>query len=359
MIELCRADKISYLANVFAICGVDSRFAPQEVMVLKEVARRLNLTQEEATLARNLVASGHYELALLSDSRARRDNLEDMVMAALADGDLQPQESVPIEKLAKALRFVQVDMDMIVRRAQFRLDALLKTAHAAGKTPPSPPPVPQPAAAPVPTPAPPEMAHPAHSDEAQDEKMSPPSAPPSVPELPADLVACTRCRASAPDQTAYCYGEGETLNVWGCRLLHQPWRVGASWMKAGTFRPSGCFVFDRDAIRALLAEAAAQAAHCPYFDPDAVERALDAMPSQAWPGRRWTLRSPDEGETGTQVTVRRYLHGCMLHTRQPMVGVAPADDRLAGRIIREACRNPCFMLTKNKKVSSWAALFST
>jgi len=271
MIELCQADKISYLANVFAICGVDGRFSPQEVAVLKEVARRLNVTQEEASAARTLVASGHYELALLSDSRARRDNLEDMVMAALADGDLQPKESAPIEKLAKALRFAQVDMDMIARRAQARLDTLFKAARAADRTPTAPAAAaPASAAAPAPQPAAQEV------PAADAEDVEPPE-PPDTPgpvALPDDIAACVHCRAAAQDQAAYCYGEGESLNVWGCRLLQQPWRSGATWLKAGSFRPSGCFVFDRETIRALLAEAAAQVACCPHFHPDAVARAL-------------------------------------------------------------------------------------
>ena len=133
-------------------------------------------------------------------------------------------------------------------------------------------------------------------------------------------------------------GEGEALNVWGCRLLRQPWRSGAVWLKAGTFRPSGCFVFDREKIRALLAEAAAQVACCPHFHPDAVARALATLPSQAWPGRRWTLRPPEAGEPGTPLTVRRYRQGCVLHARQAVGGVAPVGDLLARRVIRDARR---------------------
>ena len=346
MVQLCEADKISYLANVFAICGVDSRFAPQEVVVLKEVARRLNVSQEEATAARNLVASGHYELALLSDSRARRDNIEDMVMAALADGDLQPKESAPIEKLAKALRFAQVDMDMIARRAQARLDALFKVSRNANQAPSAPtaavsassPRAPLPTESSA-TPAPQPVSQEVPTVDSEDAE------PPAMPEtpgpaaLPDDITACVRCRAAAQDQAAYCYGEGGALNVWGCRLLRQPWRSGAVWLKAGTFRPSGCFVFDREKICALLAEAAAQVARCPHFTPEAVVRAIAALPSQAWPGRRWTLRPPEAGEPGTTLTVRRYRHGCMLHARQAVGGVVPVSERLARRIIRDACRS--------------------
>ncbi len=346
MIELCQADKISYLANVFAICGVDGRFATQEVAVLKEVARRLNVTQDEASAARDRVARGHYELALLSDSRAHRDNLEDMVMAALADGDLQPNESAPIEKLAKALRFAQVDMDMIARRAQTRLDALFKASRNADKTPPAPSAVapassaraPLPKASPVaPAPQPVSQEVPA-ADSADAEPPEPPDTPGPAAAWPGGIAACVRCRAAAQDQAAYCYGEDESLNVWGCRLLQQPWRAGATWLKAGFFRPSGCFVFDREEIGARLAEAAAQVARCPHFDPDAVGRALAALPSQAWPGRRWALRPPEAGEPGTPLTVRRYSQGCMLHARQAVGGVAPVGDLLARRVIRDARR---------------------
>ena len=339
MEQLCEADKISYLANVFAICGADGCVSPREVAVMKDVASRLNVSQKEITAARNLVASGHYELALLSDFRVRRDNIEDMVMVALADGNLQPQAAAPIEKFAKTLRFAQADMDMIARRAQSRLNLLFKTARAADRaTPVSPSPVANVASAPPPMPQAATSAEPAEVPVVAETPPAARPAPSPPVALPAAVSACLRCRDAAQDQAAYCYGEGETLNVWGCRLLCQPWCVGAPWLKAGTFRPSGCFVFDRDAIRALLAQAAVSAVRCPHFDPDAVERALAALPSQAWPGRRWTLSLAKVGEPGLPLTVRHYRHGCLLRTRQRVSGVAPVGEQLARRIIRDAHR---------------------
>ncbi|HRR32826.1 MAG TPA: hypothetical protein P5026_01885 [Kiritimatiellia bacterium] len=348
MVQLCEADKISYLANVFAICGADSRFSPQEVVVLRDVARRLNVSQMEATAARNLVASGHYELALLSEGRARRDNMEDMVMAVLANGELRPEVSAPIEKLAKTLRYAQVDMDMIARRAQIRLDTLLKASRDTDKKRPSPasatvasassvrPPMPkEPSAASAPQPVPQEVT----DSGAEEAEPSAPPETPSPPALPDDITACIRCRAAAQDEEVYCYGESESMNVWGCRLLRQPWLAGATWLKAGAFRPSGCFAFDREAIRALLVQAAVPVRCCPHFDPDAVERAVAALPSLAWPGRCWVLRSPEAGESGTPLTVRRYRQGCVMHARQVVGGVAPVGERLARRIIRDARRN--------------------
>lgn len=336
MEQLCEADKISYLANVFAICGADGRVSPREVAVVKDVASRLKVSQKEITAARNLVASGHYDLALLSDFRVRRDNIEDMVMVALADGNLQPQAAAPIEKFAKTLRFAQADMDMIARRAQSRLNLLFKTARTADRTAPASPPVADVASAPPPMPPTVASDEPPESVAAETPPARPAPSPPVA--LPAAVSACLRCRDAAQDRAAYCYGEGETLNVWGCRLLCQPWCAGASWLKAGTFRPTGCFVFDREAIRALLAQAALAAVRCPHFDPDAVERALAALPSQAWPGRRWALSLAEVGEPGLPLTVRHYRHGCLLRTRQRVSGVAPVGEQLARRIIRDARR---------------------
>jgi uncharacterized tellurite resistance protein B-like protein len=342
MEQLCEADKISYLANVFAICGADGRVSPREVAVIKDVARRLDVSQAEVTAARNLVASGHYELALLSDFRVRRDNIEDMVMAALADGNLQPQAAAPIEKFAKTLRFAQADMDMIARRAQSRLNALFKkNAHTVSKAPPAPPAAPSSAvvnAASAPPPVPQATISAEPAEPAVGEAPPARPVPPPPVALPAAVSACLRCRDAAQNQAMYCYGEGETLNVWGCRLLRQPWCAGAPWLKAGAFRPSGCFVFDREAIRALLDQSVVAAVRCPHFDPDAVECALAALPSQAWPGRRWTLDLAGAGEPGLPLTVRHYRHGCLLHTRQRVSGVAPVGERLARRIIRDARR---------------------
>jgi uncharacterized tellurite resistance protein B-like protein len=368
MTGLCSVDKITYLANVFAICGADGRFVPQEVEVLKDITQRLGVTQEEAAAARRLVARGHFEFALLSENRARRDNLEDMVMAALADGVLDEKESKPIEKMAKALRFAQADMDKVSAHAQLRLDLMRKArrppaGQATQKMPPLSAARPAPLSSAV-RPAPSAPVQKAAGPDARygearleqapaapsapeppvaDAPPPPPSPPPSPPPPPhvvrhQTVEACMCCRAASADPQGYCFGDGETSNVWGCRLLCQPWCAGAAWLSAGTFRPSGCFVFDRRAVRALLAEGLALAAGCPHLDPAYVAQALAALPSRAWPGRRWTLRRPADGEQGLVLTVRRHHHGCVLHTKQAVVGVEPAGGALARRVIRDACR---------------------
>jgi len=340
MSELCSADKVSYLANVFAICGADGRVTAPEVAVLKDVARRLNVTQAEVDVARNMIASGHYEMSIISDSRARRDNLEDMVMAALADGTIHEKESGPIEKLAKALRFVQADMDMLSRRAQHRLDGVLGAQAAADKKKAA---APQASPPPKPDPAPPPAEETPEAPAAEPEPEPEPETAPAAPvrpcdSRPSDVMACMRCRVASANSAGYCFGAGDALNVWGCRLLNQPWSAGSEWLTAGTFRPSGCFVFDRDAIRRLLDARTGSVACCPFFATAPVAQALAALPSQAWPGRRWKLRRSEGFETSTFLDVRRYAHGCMLHTKQSVAGVDPVGDALARRVIRDACR---------------------
>ena len=209
---------------------------------------------------------------------------------------------------------------------------------------PLPPPVPRPAAAPSRTPddklereTAPASPAPAATDEPARPVPGVDALPPQA--RPQAVETCMRCRASSTDPESYCFGSGGELNVWGCRLLRQPWRPGAAWLSAGVFRPSGCFVFDREAIEGELAEGRALAAGCPCFSASHVAHALAALPSRAWPGRRWRPRRSEEGNGREyMLTVRQSRHGCVLHARQPVSGVEPVGDALARRVIRDACR---------------------
>jgi hypothetical protein len=98
-------------------------------------------------------------------------------------------------------------------------------------------------------------------------------------------------------------------------------------------------VFDRDAIREQLVSGWARAAQCPHFDPAYVDHALAALPSCAWPGRRWSRRRvEDGGGHGVVRAVRQHRHGGVLHTKRTVAGVEPVGDALARRVIRDACR---------------------
>jgi hypothetical protein len=139
-----RASLAPYLANVLSIAKINGRVAPAESLVLRSIIRRIGATQEDLTAAGKLLASGRYSMQLPESLAVRMDNLQDMVMVALADGDATPKETVPIEKLAKAMHYSQADIDLAVRRAELQLSKLGRRKAPRSKpiTAAAPPPIP-------------------------------------------------------------------------------------------------------------------------------------------------------------------------------------------------------------------------
>jgi uncharacterized tellurite resistance protein B-like protein len=148
---------------------------------------------------------------------------------------------------------------------------------------------------------------------------------------------CMRAREASSHPDGYCYGTacGET-NVWGCRLAEMPLTPGADWLVHGRFRDERAFVFDRDAIGALLEERLAIAAGCPYLRLQQAERSLAAFPLRAVPGRHWKYRPASSRNEGLPVSWREYVHGCPVTRHVRAVCMDPVDDGAARKILRDS-----------------------
>ncbi len=343
--EVLKEERPGYLTRVLEVGGRDGELGPRELRVLNGIMRRIGADHGDLATAIAWHREGR-ALPPLRSPLVRMQNVQDMVMVALADGDLAAHETGPIEKLAAALRYSQADMDIIVKRAESELTRILSRVtetHGieALFAPPKPPPLPT---ASTPAESPEQVVGDAEAsdewgeeeaieeaaveEEAVEEKVAESTLQNELP----DVLACAACREASGEGSSYCFGAqtGE-LNVWGCKLLGMPWLPGAEWLTLGAFHGDESFEFDRGAIGEALADAMEGVAGCPYFNDAVALMALAELPRAASLFGRWALRESSRGE---KVQTMEYLHGCGIRRECRATGVDPVGPQQAAKLIR-------------------------
>ena len=323
------------------------------------------------------------------------DNLQDMVMVALADGSVSSRESDPIERVAEAMHYSQADVGLAVKRAKLALQKLqnepapLPLEVKAKPTTQTPPRTHtsdsnrkssrkqhaqpqerrrswrQDATDTIPE-SPPEIIQ----SQSVPEKAQPPTlpqmeAPESITEpLPATLIqetatppppqeeiekrpetatrvqTCSSNRTKSDTPDTYCFGAAEgPLNPWGCRLSKMAWVRDAAWMRLGHFRDDVTFIFDKRAIAQQLASNLADILDCPYLNIDFTEAAFDCLPARVSVGERWHYQYAEASDAdSTTVKETHYVHGCAVTSNATVEGVNPVGSRDAQKIIRKAAK---------------------
>lgn len=365
-----RLSRPFYLANVLSIAKVDGAVPPPASKALQSIIKRIGASDQDLADAARLLASGKYKVHLSREPSESMSNLQDMVMVALADGNVSPREAAPIERAAKVMDFSQADMDMAVRRAELALKQMGVTDVLPSKPPPvpataPPPPAPKrprttmPLESPpplkseaIPGPPPESPPEPEPEPAPEDATEAPPVPPPVMThpaapvtaagggQGPARVKACAACRESSEEGTAYCFGRPEgALNVWGCRLAGMDWAPGAMWMELGHFQDDETFVFDKQAIADRLGANLAGVLECPHLSVAYTEKTFDMLPSKVAVRGHWRYRDADPGDPDT-VTVRvtEYVHGCAVAVSKRVSGLEPRNTREAEKVIRRALR---------------------
>lgn len=350
---------VIHLANVLAIAEADGTVVAAEEAVLRDVVKRLGATEADITAAYALLDHNPpYRLRAFPEPSARMAVVEDMVMMSMADGQISPHESRPLDAFLESLGYAQADIDMIVRRVRTRL-AKISTVPLPQSVPPppfKPPPFKPPSIKPPSIKPSHKVSVPAQTQAQAAEKPAARPLPPDprvddtvdVPEVevePADLTplwqACAHCRGKSPAGTSYCFGAPEgPLNPWGCRLTDMPWADDAPWLRLGRFRDSTTFVFDRDAIATLLRQRLVVVSECPFLLPGFAYEALAALPARATVGERWRPHVvPASAPGATRLTITTYAHGCARQSAVLADGVTPTSDYDARLLIRRTvCR---------------------
>jgi hypothetical protein len=289
-----------------------------------------------------------------------------MVMMALVDNKIDPDEAEPIEKMAKALNYTQVDVNMLVRRAQGKLQKLIakssktpkpkaKQKSSSQKQPPplpaetkkKPPPPPPVKTAPPPKPAPPKPVQPkpVQTKPVPPKPESPadpaPVKEPTVAKKPSSTVdTCKQARDATANPSEYCFGYGSgEINTWGCRLMGMNWAPGAEWLHKGYFRDNSTFVFDKKELVNQVTKSFLKCKDCPYINIDYVETAFDLLPSRASIVGRWTHHKAERhSPLAQELEIRKNIHGCETREQILAEGVDPVGIRGALKIIKQATR---------------------
>ena len=356
-----RKERAEYLANVLSVMDSGRHPSRREAVVLDYIAREIGADKSDLRRARDVLTTSEHRLHMLPDSDARLPNLEHMVMLALADGNVDGHEAEPIEKIARALSYSQIDINMMVRRAKSKLQKLggssaqptrtisrrkrssttdvpvarrwkepstgsqEQAARAKPKAVPAPvavtsPPPPEPESDPVPP--------------------AEPLPPPVQQAAPNPVEACRKNRQASLNPEEYCFGCGSgRINIWGCRLIGMDWVPGAEWFRSGYFRDDATFVFDKADLVKRVTFGFRACQSCPHIHIEHIETAFELLPSRACTIGRWTHHKAERGDPhAKKVVVKKNLHGC--ETRQQMLvdGVSPVGTRGALKIIKQAVR---------------------
>ncbi len=387
--------RAAYLANVLSIAKIDDGVAPDESRVLRSIIHRIGATQQDLVAAGKLLSSGRFNMDVPDSPSLRMDNLQDMVMVALADGSVSSRESAPIEVVAEAMNYSQADIDLAVRRAKLALQKL--------QNEPSPLPLEVKAKPTTQTPprthtsdsnrkhsreqharpqerrqswrqdatdtkpeSPPEIIQ-SQSVHAKEQPPTRPKAqtPESITEPPPTILVqetapppppkeetekrpntstraqnCAADRAKSDTPDTYCFGATEgPLNPWGCRLSKMAWVRDAAWMRLGHFRDDVTFIFDKRAIAQQLASNLADVLDCPYLNTNFTEAAFDCLPTRVSVGERWHYQYAETSDAdSTTVKETHYVHGCAVTSTATVEGVDPVGSRDALKIVRKATK---------------------
>ncbi|MDA0989677.1 MAG: hypothetical protein O3A51_02875 [Verrucomicrobia bacterium] len=370
---LSRVDRVNYLANVLSIAHADGEMTRKEGLAVVDIAERIGADEHDLDSAKRLLNGGDYGLRLLQDPARRLDNVQDMVMVALADGTPQEIETGPVEKMAGILKFSQADMDMIVKRAEADVHRVLRASQRDAQASRSPfdslgsqgddaaKDIPMPALPELTTLPPLQTAMPAtpppikpkqatksfrQDREASDAARAARANQRAVVEAPEPapapqgltLAACMAAHDQSDEPRTYCFGGGSgTCNPWGCRFAGMNWEPGAAWLRQGTFRDDTTFVFDKEAIRETLSTNVAPARECPHLREAYMDAALRALPSRASTLGRWRYRPARSSEEGARsVTMLETIHGIAVASQAVVNGLDPVGIRDAEIVIQRA-----------------------
>jgi len=330
-----------YLANVLAVARADNVLSPQEESALEAARCEIMAKKKDLRDAEKLAADQNYELTPVGLFSDRVRNLEDMVLVAMVDGELDDTEKRRLTLFAKQIGVTQGQIRVIVSDVKHRLKVKTATVScpscsaqitASSKFCPQCGASVEPQAAAASTKL--EFEYPdngisiefAESTSASfDTALSAASDAPHFQECirskkrwflatwPRDQIVsaaklaealkglrnrkahldgtevswdelfgfvwCMGRREAAFKPAEYCFGVDEKrINLWGCKQVRMDWTEWADWFSYGRFRKKDVFVFDKARIRHELENNLHAFRFCPFLRPTLIEAVFQLLP---------------------------------------------------------------------------------
>jgi hypothetical protein len=113
-----------YLGNILLVGTVDGKVETTEGRAIVLILAELGAGIEDLNLAADTINQGKCGLEPVGRFSERVRNLEDMVLVAVADGSLPPEEKDAVLSFARDIRIGQEQLKIIIGEARKRAELL-------------------------------------------------------------------------------------------------------------------------------------------------------------------------------------------------------------------------------------------
>lgn len=121
--SLTDAEKVAYLANLYAVARADGLVSPNEVQAIESAQKRIRARKALLSKADTAASETDFSPSLVGPLSVRVANLEDMVVVSLVDGALDDAEKPLVAAFAKKVGITNDQLKMIVSEAKQRISS--------------------------------------------------------------------------------------------------------------------------------------------------------------------------------------------------------------------------------------------
>lgn len=157
---------------------------------------------------------------------------------------------------------------------------------------------------------------------------------------------CAEQRNSAYKPIEYCFGLDEKrLNIFGCKQTRMDWNEWSNWLSYGKFEKVGLlknqvkFVFDKEQIEHEIKTNIFKCRYCPHINFNLIESVMSTLPEEATPtdnGPWQYKRDYNESAGSIKVKIKTVDDGYTYTDEFYSAGVSPKSISLGLDILRSA-----------------------
>lgn len=114
-------EKVFYLSNLIFVAGVDRVVREIEARTIESIRREIGASESALKKALQAVAHGSHEVTPVGRFSEKVQNLEDMILVAISDGEISKSEKPEILSFAKTIKVSQKQITEILSEAKRRL----------------------------------------------------------------------------------------------------------------------------------------------------------------------------------------------------------------------------------------------
>ena len=113
-VKMTDEEIVACLVNILCIAGADNEFTPEEEQAIENIRIRMCAEKAHLEKAVSIVHKGEGKISNAGRFSDQVRNIEDMILVAMADGALAPEEKKEILSFAKTLGLSQKQINRIL-----------------------------------------------------------------------------------------------------------------------------------------------------------------------------------------------------------------------------------------------------